>query len=340
MNEFGPGDNPEQKSTKLLGQLTLNGQKWEFVVEDHTGDLSLFAILPDGDKQSITDVTTEGGTASYIPNEIGQAVIDSLSEDTDQLEEYNRIMKRYDEELKSLVAVESEPTESQSLENKNVLVEADPNNGHEVGVAEIGDHKFEFIKQARAGDCVLINFLNTYSFAHDGTFPMTIKQAREAAISMRQDRKSSTDPNYHSDLEPEEIRGVDVPLEYQDMFDLFAMIYDETARNGDMEKINGTVPDREIRQKIGQAIDKINNYDSKTCSLGLGKHSTTVMEAGGNYLYLDPFDAKYVKALSRDELEDKIFSYAKGHAENDNIFLYLRKAEDNIREARENISNI
>lgn len=325
---YDPSMETKSVVKKPLGQLTLNGQVWEFVVEDHTGELSLIAILPDKSEQPITDVARiDDSTIRPVPNELGRAIIDK-AEQTDQIEEFGKIMERYSEELKSLASIRSRSEERAGVEDRDEMSESsDENNGHRTRLFEMGDgSRKEYLEQAREGDCVIVNYLNMHSFVHDGSLPMTVRSARNMAVDERQ-RYKARHPEDRRALDPEEIRDNDVPLDNLDMVRLFSKIYND-SRQDDIINVDGMTSEDEVRRKAGLILTQLENYSSGMCALGIGNHSMTIMEAGGRYFLFDPLGAVYAKDMSRQEAENFIFDHIKGRSANNNLFFYLRTSED------------
>lgn len=181
---------------------------------------------------------------------------------------------------------------------------------------------YEFIHQQRSGDCVLINFLNTWSFVHDGVIPMSVNEARLGVMNLRHDEGIST----------ESIKKIDSGLSQEDVVLLFSLMSDtEPNWEEDVLQIDGRVDMRKLQLIVLDILDYLDTYSSGRCITGLREHSTTIVKLkGDSYAFLDPFDPQGATFHDTAGMVELLANLIENRSQENNFFYFVR---GNIRAA-------
>ena len=187
---------------------------------------------------------------------------------------------------------------------------------HEIDLGE-GSKTVEMIHQQQGGDCILANFLNTWSIENNGRVPFTIDEARKIAINLRlragEDASDIVNPNS--------------PLSYKDVVNLFSSIHDCPPQQDDIFEISGeNFDDRQIRLKVIEILDYLETYKSRTCSIGTGYHSRTIKQLRDKYIVLDPMDRNGIQEMDVDQIVDYLANQMHGRTKI--FFFFLREQSD------------
>lgn len=183
--------------------------------------------------------------------------------------------------------------------------------------------RVELLHQLRAGDCGLANFLNTYSIEEaynhgvDGKLPMTIQEARQAVIRVRQ----RTGEDFS------DITSPDSAISYKDIVRLFSSIHSIPPKQEDILTVDGRdKTTTQLRLDSLTILDYLATYPSGLCTTGLGIHSRTIKKIqGDNYLLIDPMDSSGMETMNTAQLMDFLANHMNGRQANDNFFFFIRK---------------
>lgn len=197
----------------------------------------------------------------------------------------------------------------------------DGNNGHPIVPHELDipglPRRADMIHQVREGDCILANFLNTYSLERMGRLPMTINEARLQAIDMRKGEHRD-----HADIvEP------DSSLDYKDVINLFSKIYGVSPRQEDLETVEGQgKTQRELELAALNILDKLDTYPSGLVTTGMGFHSRTIKRLpGDNYAIIDPMNPRGLQLANTLGVIAVLDALMVDHPANENFFFFIRK---------------
>ena len=116
---------------------------------------------------------------------------------------------------------------------------------------------------------MLINFLNTWSFVHDGAIPMTVNEARLGVMNLRRDESINT----------ESIKHVDSGLSQEDAVLSFSLMSDIAPNwEEDVLQIDGRADKRKLQLKVLDILDYLDEYSPGLCITGLREHSRTIIK--------------------------------------------------------------
>jgi hypothetical protein len=178
------------------------------------------------------------------------------------------------------------------------------------------------LHQLRPGDCVLANFLNTQSletaikFNTDGQLLMTVQEARQAAIRMRQ----------RDGEDWRDIISPDSALSYSDVIRLFSNIHEIPPQQDDIMTVEGRRDMTRLQLAAIGVLEYLDTYKSGLCSVGLGYHSRSIRKLhGDNYALIDPMNPNGVEFMQTRSLMQFLATQMSGHPPNDNFFFFVRK---------------
>ena len=184
----------------------------------------------------------------------------------------------------------------------------------------LGNLTFEMIHQARSGDCVLINYLNTQSLVGDGKISMSPRELRDLVIEARvQNRESYAD-----------IAENDTPLSLKDVVRLFPTILDVKAEQEDIVTVNGKVDQRTLQHNIEHdLLEYLDTYEHHLCTTGMGYHSRSIWKLGEDmYIVIDPTNANGFDQMSKSQLVIFLTNLCHNKKPDNNFFLFLRSKSE------------
>lgn len=193
-------------------------------------------------------------------------------------------------------------------------------NSHKIRLHEVRinneSRRIELIHQQQGGDCVLANYLNTFSFERGGQIPATITEARVQAIAFRNKKREDAS----------DIRSPDSPLSYTDVVNLFSSIYGKKPRQEDIVLLDGHQSQNIIQVQVLELLDKLDRYPSGILATGLGYHSRTIKKLPGDaYAVLDPMNRNGFEVMNTIQLVGYITGLSQNQSSNQNFFFFVRK---------------
>ena len=195
-------------------------------------------------------------------------------------------------------------------------------------VHKIYNHKFkiddkerviELIHQTRGGDCVLANLINTISFESDeGNISLTIKEARELAVRLRQERKKDTS----------DILSPDSALETEDVLYLFYEKFGtRDPMNTDYMNIDGNVSEDKLEESVLNILVRLQESNWQLCSVGMQIHSISIKYIPDGtpkeYIVIDPLNRNGLQFFDILGITNFIKSRIRGQTENNNFFCFV-----------------
>lgn len=179
--------------------------------------------------------------------------------------------------------------------------------------------RVELIHQVRAGDCILANFLNTVSIELDGRLPMTVNEARQAAIRLRQAQGQDIS----------DIITPDSPLDYKDVVNLFSSIHGKTPKQEDVLTLEGRNKSYDqLRVDAVEVLEYLDTYDSGLCTTGLGYHSRTIkrMERDlDRYAIIDPMNPNGFQFMDTPQIMEFLATHIANQPKENNFFFFVMK---------------
>ena len=281
------------------------------ISEDLSRDLDLYVSVGNEKKPLIKvladydESAGEHNARMIVPD---QGLLDNLKQNSD----FDTLLDGYLQKFQTNV--------SQFLQRVN-----NDNNGHKVTIQNISKEdnetfSLEFIHQQRHGDCVLANYLNTSSLERNGHLPMTIREARDLAISLRQDSSENI----------EDIVLPDSPLNYRDVCRLFSRIHDMPPQQQDILTINGINTSlQNLQNQASLILNYLNTYPSGLLTTGMGYHSRTIKRLDNErYLMLDPLDPVGAEEFDTEEITLLLARLMLGKEKDQNFFFFVRDREN------------
>jgi hypothetical protein len=181
------------------------------------------------------------------------------------------------------------------------------------------ERDIELIHQTRGGDCVLANLINTTSFeSNEGSISFTIKEARDLAIRLRNQRGVNTS----------DIISPDSALMSEDAFYLFYnKLGSRSPRQNDYMSIDGNLPENQLHKKVINILERLTECSRNLCSVGMQIHSISIKWIPNGipeeYIVIDPMNPNGLKFLNTDEIIDFIKVRVRGNTENNNFFCFI-----------------
>jgi hypothetical protein len=175
---------------------------------------------------------------------------------------------------------------------------------------------YEYIHQQRSGDCVLANFLNTWSFVHDGVLPMSVNEARYGAMNLRKDEG----------IDASSIQTIDSGLSQEDTVLLFSQLSDETVNwEEDVLSIEGQLDARQRQLKAIDILEYLATYNSGVCVTGLREHSRTIVKLRGDaYALLNPTNSEGLLLYDTERLTGLLTDLIANQPPESNFFYFVR----------------
>ena len=306
----GKLESPVTRESGSVGFVSVENRKYElFIREDD--NLDLWVKNEQGEKRVLIRVRTNYDDQTR--KHVGMMKVEDaeLFGKFDTSNGFDGLLDSYMERVKLLSSDYLSKLDSESNNHKIRSHEIDLDNGKKT---------IEMIHQQQGGDCVLANFLNTWSIENDGRLPCTIDEARKLVVNLR------TKDNFDST----NIENPDDGLSPGDIMDLFAMINDCQWQEDDVLTVSGeNIDTRQLQLKILDILEYLETYKSKVCATGLGGHARTIKKLkGDNYLLLDPQNEEGVQKMNTDQLLAFLTPLMKDRSGHENFFFFLRNKED------------
>ena len=179
---------------------------------------------------------------------------------------------------------------------------------------KLGNMDFEMIHQTMPGDCVLINYLNTYSLTHDGMIPMSPRELRDIVIEQRRQNHETAD----------DIVADNTRLSYEDVVRLFSTINNSRPKQEDIMTIDGRTQRNNLKHNVEYGLlEYLDSYESGLCTTGMGNHSRTIWKLSDNiYIVIDPSDPNGFNQYNKQQLVEYLTDLCS-HQEPNNNFFFL-----------------